>query len=61
MTGPGALLLELRVEPLQPGAAGGGDQGGVEEPVTVEHGGSVAAAEGVLELARSRSTSRTQA
>jgi hypothetical protein len=31
--------IALRLIPWQPGAAGGRDQGGVEEPVTVEHGG----------------------
>jgi hypothetical protein len=36
--GEALLLLELSVEAAQPGAAGGRDQGGVEEPVTVEHG-----------------------
>jgi hypothetical protein len=32
--GEALLLLEVGVEPGQPGAAGCGDQGGVEEPVT---------------------------
>src|SRR5262249_51022682 len=48
--GEALLLLELPVEAAQPGAAGGRDQGGVEEPVTVEHGGGVAAVEGVFYL-----------
>src|SRR5262245_30041421 len=48
--GKALLLLELPVETAQPGAAGGRDQGGVEEPVTVEHGGGVAAVEGAFYL-----------
>jgi hypothetical protein len=48
--GEALFLLELCVEAAQPGAAGGRDQGGVEEPVTVEHGGYVAAAEGAFYL-----------
>ena len=50
--GQALLLLELAVETAQPGAAGGRDQGGVKEPVTVEHGGGVAAAEGPFYLLR---------
>jgi hypothetical protein len=46
--GEALLLLELSVKAAQPGAAGGRDQGGVEEPVTVEHSGGVAAAEGAF-------------
>src|SRR5438094_4441557 len=48
--GEALLLLELCVEALQPGASGGPDEGCVEEPVAVEHGRDVAAAEGVLDL-----------
>ena len=48
--GEALLLLELSIKAAQPGAAGGRDQGGVEEPVTVEHGGDVAAAEGAFYL-----------
>ena len=48
--GEALLLLELSVEAAQPGAAGGRDQGGVKEPVTVKHGGGVAVAEGAFYL-----------
>src|SRR5262249_39552138 len=48
--GEALLLLELPVEAAQPGTAGGRDQGGVEEPGTVEHGGGGAAGEGVFFL-----------
>src|SRR5690242_10800843 len=45
------LMLELGMEPGQPRAARGGDEGSVEEPVTVEHAGRVAAGERGLDLA----------
>jgi hypothetical protein len=48
--GEALLLLELLVETAQPGAAGGRHQAGVEEPVTVEHGGDIAAGEGAFYL-----------
>jgi hypothetical protein len=43
-------MLKLSIKAAQPGAAGGRDQGCVEKPVTGEHGGSVAAAEGAFYL-----------
>jgi hypothetical protein len=43
-------MLELSIKAAQPGAAGGRDQGCVEEPVTAEHGSGVAAAEGAFYL-----------
>jgi hypothetical protein len=48
--GEALLLLELSIKAAQPRAAGGCNQGGVEEPVTVEHSGGVAAAEGAFNL-----------
>src|SRR5688500_17438527 len=48
--GEALFLLELPVEAAQPGAAGGRDEGGVEEPVAVEHGVDVAVSEGVFYL-----------
>ena len=44
------LLLELGVEPGKPRAARSGDEGGVEEPVTLQHASGVTAGERVLDL-----------